>query len=142
LVAITVAIIPAAAATADQLGDVEAADQRHGGRADDDAGEEPPAGHARGTRAERGPRVGGRAAGLGVADAERGEGDRQRGRERQQGDPGQDRRGTGGLGGQRGEDQDARPEDRADVEGGGRAGGEHECIVSRNRGHLVLCCAR
>ena len=56
-------------------------------------------------------------------------------------DPRQDGGGTGGLGGQRGEDQDAGAEDGADVEGGGRAGGEHAGSVPRNRGHVVLTCA-
>jgi hypothetical protein len=62
----------ALAAGADQLGDVEAADQGDGGR---------------------------------------GERDRQRRRQRQQPHSGEDGRGAGGLGRQRGEDQDAGTED-------------------------------
>ena len=77
------------AARAEQLGDVEAADHRHGRRAEHDAREEPPAGHGPGAAPERGARVGGGAARLGVADAEHGERDRQRHRQGEQPGPGE-----------------------------------------------------
>ena len=48
-----------------------------------------------------------------------------------------DGRGAGGLGGERGEEQDAGAEHGADVQGGGGAGGEHGDMVPPIRGHVV-----
>jgi hypothetical protein len=107
------------AARAEQLRHVEAADHRHGRRAEHDARQEPPTGDGPGAAPERRARVGGGAAGLGVADTEHGERDRQRHRQREQPGPGEHGRRPGGLGGERREDQDAGPEHGADVQGGG-----------------------
>jgi hypothetical protein len=116
--------------------DVEAADQRDGRSAGDDTGEERPAGR-RGGRAPEGlVHVGSGAARDRKADAERGEGRRERERDGQEADPGQHGGGAGGLRGERGEQQHAGAEDRAHVERGAARDAETGgCARARHSRH-------
>ena len=109
---------------AGQRGDVEAADQRHRGGAGDHRRQEPAARDQAGPRPEARADVLGDAARDRHADAERGEGHGERRGQHEQPDPREQRGGAGRVHRERGHEQHARADERADVERGAVADSE------------------
>ena len=120
---------------AGEVGDVVAADQCDGRAAEEHRGHEARAGHRRRAVSEPDPNVGGDAAGDGVPHAERSERASERGGEDEQARPCDDRGRSGRLHRQRGNEQDARADQRADVER--RAAEDTEASVCAHRARLA-----
>jgi hypothetical protein len=113
-------------AAAGQRGHVAGADETDDRRPGDDAGQEPPAGHHRGAAAQAGGGVPGRPGRARHRLAQRGEHRGEDGGQAEQRHPGDDRGRPGLLGGQAGQEQEARTEQGTDVQRAGSRDGQRE----------------